>query len=36
MKTGPSGPVFRLAEELSAQLFTLAAIETRLVVHELG
>ena len=30
------GPVFCLAEELSAQLFTLAAIETRLVVHELG
>ena len=28
--------VFCLAEELSAQLFTLAAIETRLVVHELG
>lgn len=36
MKTGPSGPVFCFVEELSAQLFTLAAIEARLVVHELG
>ena len=35
MKTGPSGPVFCLAEELSAQLFTLVAIEARLVVHKL-
>lgn len=36
MKTGPSGPVFCLAEELSAQIFTLAAIEARLVVYKLS
>lgn len=35
METGPSGPVF-FGGGAQRATFTLAAIETRLVVHELG